>query len=164
MDINSLVSTFSSVGTLAKTLIDERDRQKLSPLQIDLSKSIIEAQPQLLEILSAVTEKERRIYVLEQRIRELEADQADQAEKARYRLTKLGTVGQFFAYTLSDTAKSLESLDESEYFLCQPCFDSGKKVALIGNGEGGWRCPVCKVSARVTPDTFNADISDEGCW
>ncbi|KAF1366255.1 hypothetical protein [Yokenella regensburgei] len=161
MDINSLVSTFSSVGTLAKALIDERDRQKLSTLQIDLSKSIIEAQTQLLEILSAVTEKERRIYVLEQRIRELEADQA---EKARYRLTKLGTVGQFFAYTLSDTAKSLESIDESEYFLCQSCFDSGKKVALIGNGEGCWRCPVCKVSARVTPDTFNVDISDEGCW
>ncbi|OON33543.1 hypothetical protein BTJ39_24055 [Izhakiella australiensis] len=161
MDIISLVSTFSSVGTRAKAFIEERDRQKLSTLQIDLSKSIIEAQTQLLEILSAVTEKERRIYVLEQRIRELEAEQA---EKARYRPTKLGTVGQFFAYTLSDAAKSLESIDESEYFLCQSCFDGGKKVVLIGNGEGGWRCPVCKISARVTPDTFNVDISDDGCW
>ncbi|HCU2161503.1 TPA: hypothetical protein OUI44_000151 [Klebsiella quasipneumoniae] len=44
MDIGSLISTLSSISTLGKALIDERDRQKLASLQIDLSNKIIEAQ------------------------------------------------------------------------------------------------------------------------
>ncbi len=33
---------------------------------------------------------------------------------------------------------------EVAHFLCQPCFDGGKKVVLAGNGDGYWWCPVCK--------------------
>ncbi|MCB7560510.1 MULTISPECIES: hypothetical protein [Klebsiella] len=150
MDVNALLSSLTSIGTIGKALIDERDRQKLASLQIDLSNKIIEAQSELAQVLGTVIEQQRLIPVLEQRIRELEA--AD-AEKASYQLSKLGTVGEFFAYALRADAEPLKGRCETPHFLCQPCFDTGKKAVLIGNGDGYWECPVCHAGAQVTPRT-----------
>ncbi len=150
MDINALISSLTSIGSIGKALIDERDRQKLATLQIDLSNKIIESQAQLLQLLGTVVEQQRLIPVLEQRIRELEADHT---EKARYQLAKLGSRREFFVYSLRTDAESLEGVSEVEHFLCQPCFDAGKKVLLTGNGEGYWFCPVCKHGAQVEPDS-----------
>lgn len=149
MDISALVSSISAIGELGKLLINERDRQKAATIQIDLSNKIIESQTQLLQLLGTVVEQQRLIPVLEQRVRELEADHT---EKARYQLTKLGSCREFFVYSLRPQAEPLEGIREVEHFLCQPCFDAGNKVLLTGNGEGYWFCPVCKHGAQVEPD------------
>ncbi|HBW4576286.1 TPA: hypothetical protein ME922_001077 [Klebsiella pneumoniae] len=152
MDIGSLISTLSSISTLGKALIDERDRQILATLQIDLSYKIIEAQSQFIQLHSTVIEQQRSILTLEERIRELEATGA---EKARYQLTKLGTDGEFFAYALRPESELPEGINEVAHFLCQPCFDAGKKVVLAGNGDGYWRCHICNHGAQVTPSRYD---------
>ncbi|TQI78718.1 hypothetical protein FHU10_1241 [Serratia fonticola] len=167
MDFGALISSVTSIGQIGKALVDERDRQKLAALQIDLSNKIIEAQTQILQLLGTVVEQQRLIPVLEKRIRELEASDA---EKARYQLTKLGSLREFFAYSLRPDAEPLEGTGEVSHFLCQPCFDAGKKVILTGNGEGYWNCPVCRHGAQVEPEapisystgrrTFMDDIDD----
>ncbi|MCL6378674.1 hypothetical protein EXT57_15115 [Pectobacterium brasiliense] len=150
MDIGALVTTFTAIRQIGSALIDERDRQKLAALQIDLTNKLMEVQSQFLELHGTVIDQQRLIPVLEQRIRELEASHA---EKARYRLTKLGSQREFFVYALRPDAESSEGVSEVEHFLCQPCFDAGKKVVLSGNGDGFWQCPICKHGAQVEPTT-----------
>lgn len=152
MDVNALISSLTSIGTIGKALIDERDSQKLATLKSDLTNKIIEAQSQFMQLHSTVIEQQRSILTLEQRIRELEAAGA---EKARYQLTKLGTDGEFFAYALRPESELPEGTGEVAHFLCQPCFDAGKKVVLAGNGDGYWRCHICNHGAQVTPSRYD---------
>jgi hypothetical protein len=146
---------------LGGLLVKERNREKAVSIQIDFSNKLIEVQAKLSELLGTVIEQQRLIPVLEQRIRNMEAQAA---EKQRYVLAKVGSEGEFFAYRLRPPAELKERADEAPHFLCQPCFDAGQKAVLIGNGEGYWECPVCKVGAQTTPvrDLFRSLGRDRG--
>jgi hypothetical protein len=142
MDIPLLLSSLNASKNLVGSLVDERDRQKAAAIQIDLTNKIIEAQSQISEILAAIIDKDGRIQTLTERNRHLEAQQS---EKARYRLAKLGTAGQFFAYQLRPVAELPERSDEPEHFVCQPCLEDGKKrVLLVGDDLAV--CPGCNTS------------------
>lgn len=145
MDISLLLSSLNASKNLVGLLVDERDRQKAAAIQIDLTNKIIEAQAQISEVLAAVIEKDGRIQALAERNRELEAQHR---EKARYRLAKLGTAGQFFAYQLRPVAELPERSDEPEHFVCQPCLEDGKKRVLLVT-EDVAVCPGCKNSTPM---------------
>ena len=144
-DISMLLSSLDAAKTLAGALLDERDRQKAATIKIDLTEKILHAQTQLSEVLGAVISKDAAISTLSQRVRELEAAQG---EKARYQLAKLGVVGDFFAYGLRPAAELSERADEPHHFLCQPCFDAGKKGVLLVT-EYVAVCPLCKNNIPV---------------
>ena len=147
VEIGSLISILSSVGAMARGLVDERDRQKALAIQLDLSEKLLQAQAKFGEVLGAVIEKDRTIQALRERVGELEASQA---EKARYRLAKVGTVGEFFAYQLRPADELTERSDEPVHFVCQPCFDAGKKGVLrIGSYVAS--CPICQTSVSIKP-------------
>jgi hypothetical protein len=135
---------------LAGFAFNERDRQKRATLQADLTAKIIEAQAQFLEIHGAIVEKDRLVQSLSERIRELESRDR---EKERYRLAKLGTLGEFFAYQLRPAGELAERVDEPAHFLCQICFDAGKKSVLVGNGNGFWKCDLCGRGVQADPDS-----------
>lgn len=150
MDVLSAIASLGSglglMKDLGGALLDERDRQKAAAIHIEFTEKLISAQAQLSQVLGAVIEQQRLVPVLEERIRELEAERA---EKNRYVLAKLGTEREFFAYRLRTPAELVERVDEEPHFVCQPCFEAGKKIVLVGNGEGYWACPVCKHGAQV---------------
>jgi len=148
MDISTILSALTSAREWAGLIADERDRQKLATIQINLTNQIIEAQVKLSQVLASVIEKDALIQSLTERCRKLEADQT---QKARYQLAKLGTGRQFFAYQLRPAAELLENQGEIPHFLCQPCFDAGKKSVLVHNGYGYWLCSLCKVGYQVEP-------------
>jgi hypothetical protein len=107
---------------------------------------LIQLQSQLAEIQNAVIEQNGLIEVYRKRISELESHER---ERLRYELCKLGTIGDFMAYRMRPSAELTERVDEPPHFLCQPCFDAGKKVVLKGNGDNFWKCPVCGNGAQV---------------
>lgn len=144
----SILSCLSSAAHLGSLLVNERDREKAAAIQIEFSNKLIEAQAKLSELLGTIIEQQRLIPVLEQEIRDLKAKAA---EKGRYELAKLGTDREFFVYRLRPPSELEERSREVEHFLCQPCFDAGKKVVLSGNGGGYWECPICKHGAQTTP-------------
>lgn len=154
MDIPSWIAgagaSFTVLKDLGGLLLNERDRQKAAAIHVQFTEKLIDAQAQLMQVLSAVIEQQRQIPVLEQRIRELEADRA---EKQRYVLAKLGSEREFFVYRLRDAAELHERVDEIPHAICQPCFEAGQKVVLTGNGDGYWWCPICKHGAQVTEST-----------
>ncbi|MEN9375982.1 MAG: hypothetical protein RL710_1139 [Pseudomonadota bacterium] len=145
MDISLLLSSISGSIELGGLLVNERDRQKAAAIQSDLTEKLIQAQTQVSHVLAAIIEKDGLIQTLTQRNRELEASQSD---RARYQLAKLGTVGDFFAYQLRAPGELGDRRDEPTHFLCQPCFDAGKKSVLLV-GKYTALCSLCKTSFNV---------------
>lgn len=127
MDFSMLITTLGAAKDMAGALVGERDRQKAAVIEVNLTEKILQAQAQLAQVLAAVIEKDAAIRTLGERVRELEAAQN---ERARYQLARLGSVGNFFAYRLRAAAELGERADEPQHFLCQPCFDAGKKSVL----------------------------------
>ena len=140
MDFSTLISSVSSAAELARLLVNERDRQKAAAIEIDLTDKITQAQIQLSQVLGTIIEKDGRIQTLAERVRVLEAEQS---EKSRYRLAKVGTVGEFFAYQLRPAAELDERSDEPAHFLCQPCFDIRQHKSILRTNFGVYICDAC---------------------
>lgn len=150
MDIPLLISSLAGAREAVGMLINERDRQKAAAIQIDLSEKLLQAQALLAEVLGAVISKDAAIGALTERNRQLEAAQS---EKARYELAELSVGGHLFAYRLRAAAELSERANEPPHFVCQPCFEGGKKGVLIAGetwGSRTWICPMCKV--EITGD------------
>lgn len=150
VEIGSAIAVFSTLKDLGAGLVNERDRQKAATIQIDFTNQLIEAQTHLMQLLGTVVSQQGQIGALEQRCSDM---QAAKAEKERYVLAKVGTEREFYAYRLRASAELVERADEVVHFVCQPCFELGKKVVLSGNGDGYWECPVCKHGAQTEPAT-----------
>lgn len=150
IEIGGAIAAFSALKDLGSGLINERDRQKAAAIQVDFTNQLIEAQAHLTQLLGTIVSQQGQIGALEKHVRDMEAAKA---EKERYVLTKMGTEGEFFAYRLRAAAELSERVDEISHFVCQPCFEAGKKVVLSGNGDGYWWCPICKHGAQTSPTT-----------
>jgi DNA-directed RNA polymerase subunit RPC12/RpoP len=140
MDISALIAGLAYSHTLVGALMNERDSQKAAAIKIELTEKITAAQIQLSQVLAAVIDKDATIHRLSERNRDLEAAQR---EKERYRLARIGAVGEAFAYQLRPAAELSERSDEPTHFICQPCFDSGRKAVLQMQGPYA-ACPVCE--------------------
>lgn len=64
------ITSLQNIKTIAGLLIDERDRQKLASIQIDLTETILKTQTELSKIMAGVIEKDTLISTLSKRIRE----------------------------------------------------------------------------------------------
>lgn len=133
IDIATLSASITAAAGLAKALVEERDRLKAASIQLDFTEKLLTLQAQLGEVIAASVDKDASIQALRQRNSELEA--ADR-EKKRYSLAALGIRGDHFAYALRPATELTERVDEPPHFLCQVCFDLGKKVVLKGS-QGG---------------------------
>ncbi len=143
MDVPLLMSSLSGARELAALLVNERDRQKAVAIQIELSEKLLKAQAELAQVLGTVIGQSAALQAQAERIGQLEAAQA---EKARYQLAELSPGRNVFAYRLRAAAELLERADEPPHFICQPCFDGGKKGVLNERdmwGSSVWRCPLC---------------------
>lgn len=145
--LGTSLTALKDIGTVA---FGAHNAQVAMTAKLEFMEKLIEAQTKLSQITAAIVEKDGVIASQSQRIRELEAMQS---ERARYELHKLSVSGNVFAYRLKDAAALAERPDEPVHFICQPCFDSGRKVVLQGDNtyssDGGipvLTCPVCRVT------------------
>ena len=72
-----------AIKNIATALVQERDREKLAALKIDLTDKILDLQTKLLEVQSAVLLEREALRAAQDRVRQLEGDER---EKARYEL------------------------------------------------------------------------------
>lgn len=150
MDVSTGLASFGALTEMLGLLVNERDRQKALTIQIEFTNKLLEAQTHLSQLQGTVIDQQRLIATLEQRVRDMAAREA---EKERYVLAKLGTEREFFAYRLRGSAELVERADELSHFICQPCFETGKKVVLNGNGDGFWECTSCNRGGQLFPGT-----------
>ena len=144
-ELSQLIPMGSAIHQIANAYMNERDREKLAALKIELTDKILDLQTKISEVQGAVILEREALRVAQERIRDLESDQR---EKARYELAKLGTGGDFFAYRLRPQSELPERTSEPTHFVCQPCFDAGKKAVLFV-GEHVAICPICSRQSVV---------------
>ena len=126
---------------IAKTIKDVRDEAALATQVSDIMHSMIDAQAHASAAYARETE-------LTQRIRELEAQVASfekwEAEKQRYQLERVGS--GTFAYRLKES----ERRGEPTHYICQPCYERGKKMIFQFTQEYDrgpvHQCPGCKLN------------------
>ena len=149
-ETSALLASLATIKDLGSALFRERDQQKQAAIQIDLSDKVIHAQAQLSQVLAAVIDKDQTIQTLRDQVRALESAQN---ERDRYALHRLGdgSEGDYFVYKLRAPADLKERADEPAHFVCQTCFDAGKKSVLVHNGEGYWFCHLCSNGWQVSP-------------
>lgn len=148
MDVSLLVSSVSGAIELGRLLVNERDRQKAATIESQLSDKLAQVQIQLSQVLGAVIEKDGLIQTLSERVRNL---QAEQSEKARYRLTKMGSIGDLHVYALRAASELVERADEPPHFLCQPCFDIRKHKSVLRILPYYGICDACSRTVQIEP-------------
>jgi hypothetical protein len=146
-ELSQLIPIGGAIKNITTALVQERDREKLAALKIELTDKILELQTKLLEVHSAVVLESEALRRAQDRIRELESSER---EKSRYELAKIGSVGDFLAYRLRPASELSERQGEPAHFVCQTCFDAGKKSVLVHNGSGYWSCSLCKTGHQTT--------------
>ena len=152
--IAALQASYAFLKDVGGFALNERDRQKFTALNIDLTDKIIQAQANIIQIQDAITSKGVLLRALQERISDMERDER---ERGRYQLTKLGTAGDFFAYKLRPAGELTERSDEPEHFLRQSCFDAGKKgiLRIIGSYCS---CPICHAKTTIAPSATNVAV------
>lgn len=149
-ETSALITSLATIKDLGSALFRERDQQKAAAIQIDLTDKVIQAQVQLSTMLAAAIDKDQTIQALRDQVRALEQAQN---ERDRYALHRLGdgSEGDYFVYKLRAPADLKERAEEPEHYLCQTCFDAGKKSVLVHNGSGYWFCHLCEKGRQVSP-------------
>ncbi|WP_234192674.1 hypothetical protein [Pseudacidovorax sp. NFM-22] len=144
VDIGALASSLTGTLTIAKAIASERDAIKLAELRTQLGEKIIESQGKLLEAQSSIQDQLATISLLRKEIDQL---RAERNERQRYDLAAVGEFGNFFAYKLRPASELVDRATEPQHFLCQPCFDGGRKSVLLLNSHS--YCSICKQTVQI---------------
>lgn len=148
-EISAFLSSVGAAKEIGSALVGERDREKLLALKLEFLEQLVDLGQKTVDIQNTMFEKDARIRELLETVSDL---QRRKSEEDRYVLQNLGTGGiEFFAYALRPAAELADRKDEAPHFLCQPCFNAGKKSVLISNGDGHWRCSACGNGVQAGP-------------
>jgi len=122
MEIKSALDALRETAKLAGTLKEIADSAKLNEVRIAIQEQVIAAQERVLELQSLL--QSDRETIAKQRD-EISCLHRAEVERDKYKLRAVvpGGAVAYFAAANSETG-------EPEHWLCQPCFDAGKKVAL----------------------------------
>ncbi|HKT28781.1 hypothetical protein [Dyella sp.] len=139
MDYASISTAFTALShakQLGEAMIGLRDFNKVASIISEMNGQLLKAQDNLFTHNAQFAELQGKYFEACEEIRKLNEALA---ERGRYALFQLSP--GVFVYRAS------EASGEPQHYLCQPCFDSGKKAVLQKNRKYGTitiDCPMCK--------------------
>ncbi|WP_146165806.1 hypothetical protein [Stenotrophomonas panacihumi] len=144
MDMTSIGTAFTAIDLIRKGLsaaIDVRDFNKAAAELAKLNDALLSAQSALLAQNSALFNLQREKFETAEELRKLKEALA---QKDHYPLVDLG--GGVFAYRVDapphESGTGNPSATQVAHYLCQPCWDGGKRSVLQRYGRGV-KCPLC---------------------
>lgn len=139
--ISTAFTALSHAKQLGEAMVGVRDFNKVASTVADINGQLLKAQESLFTHNAQLGELQAKYYEACEELRKLKETLA---ERGRYQLFQLSP--GVFVYRAS------EAPSELQHFLCQPCFDSGKKAVLQKNRKYGTitiDCPLCKQEFRT---------------
>lgn len=149
------VTAANAALDMMKRGVAARDQKVIEDAVADMTERLRAVNSNALEALQDALRSAQDARAFDKRIAELEKEiatlRAAADDRDRYRLTSLSR--NTFAYTL----KVQE--DGPQHYLCQACYDSGKRIVLqrIG-GKPFLKCSACE--AQVQVDALNAEVRE----
>ena len=144
-EITAALTSLGSLMGIAKTAVEARDDAKAKQAIDDMSERLTAALQGALSLAENASSLRMRLDEVEAELAKLKANVI---ERGRYQLAKLGTAGDFFAYRLRPATELVEQQDETPHFVCQSCFEGGRKVVLQIDSSNA-SCPVCKTQLPI---------------
>ena len=148
MDLSSITTAFTAIDLVRRGLsaaIEVRDFNQAAAELAKLNEALLSAQAALLAQNGALFELQREKFETAEKLRKMEEALA---ERGRYSLVEVTPGG--FAYRVNlapqQGGASEPGSTEPVHYLCQPCFDTGKKIVLQRHAQFGSvhiRCSSC---------------------
>jgi len=162
-EINAAIGAATTAINILKTAVEARDDAKIKAAVIDISIRLLDVSTSADNLAAENGTLQGNLHSAQAELREL---REKVTERDRYTLSKLGSLGEFYAYKLRAPAELSDRTDEVPHYVCQPCFDGGKK-SVLRVGTYTAKCPVCNVvghleNRTVRPRAYGS--SDGGGW
>lgn len=144
MDISYISATITALSTardIAKTAVGIRDFNAMAATVSQLNDQILKAQDSLFSHQSQLIALQEELREAKERLRLAEKVVED---RGRYQLVEL-SLGVFVYLSKSGER---EDLAGTPHYLCQPCFDVGRKAVLLRDENASaisHVCPLCRV-------------------
>lgn len=145
MDFTSIATAIASLKSaqdLAAATLGVRDFNQSAAAIAKINEQLLAAQQGLLMHNASLLQLQQQHFETAEELRKLKEALA---EKNRYVLFDLG--GGVFVYRMDFIPKAggtdEPGLAQPDHYLCQPCWDSGKKSVLQMWGSS-WHCTLCK--------------------
>jgi hypothetical protein len=151
MDISGIAAVTSSVAaaaSMAKALMGIRDHVLISERVAALYDQLLKAQEGLLAHNTALLQLQEEHFKVREEVRALKEAASD---RGRYSLFKFpsGSVAYRMNVTPEEGGAVQPGAAQPEHYICQPCYDIGRKVVLqprylLGGISGGLECTACQ--------------------
>jgi hypothetical protein len=152
MDASQIGIVATSLGLakdIANTMVGVRDFNLIGEKLAALNNQLLQAQDALLAHNAAMFQLQNEHFEAREQLRKL---QEAARERSCYTLVDLGK--GHFAYRMdvapSPGAAGEPVLAHAPHYICQSCYDNGRKVVLQRNYvmgiAGGLECPLCRTA------------------
>jgi hypothetical protein len=155
MDASFVGAAFASLSAakeIGKAAIGIRDFNQMAATVSQLNEQILKAQDalfshqtQLINLQDELLQAKEKLRIAEKVIE----------ERGRYELFQLSQ--GVFVYRAKVGEEGLAAGAEPIHYLCQPCFDGGKKSVLVRHDTAtgfAHHCSLCKIAFRETTVPF----------
>lgn len=152
MDASQIGIVATSLGAardIGKALVGIRDHNLVAEKLAALNDQLLQAQQALLSHNATLFELQQQNFEAREELRKLKESAS---ERGRYTLVDLGKGQLAYRVNVAPTqgASGEPVSADAPHYVCQPCYDNGRKVVLQRNWffetRGGLDCPVCKNS------------------
>ena len=151
--IGSLTTAINAAKDIARATVGLRDFNLVAESVTRLNEQLLKAQDGLLAHNAQLFQLQEENFKAREELRKLKEALN---ERTRYALVNLGQ--DQFAYRVKLTPAPGTTSDpistEPLHYLCQACFDQGRKAVLQAStvwGSKTWTCPVCKIELTMQP-------------
>lgn len=156
MDISALSAALSAISTakaISSSAIAARDDAILKPTIIQMNDQLLKAQEALSLLSAHLLSVQQQLFETSDKLRKAEETIA---ERGRYTLVESGPGNWVYMVNIlpEQSRSGKPGGAQIPHYVCQPCFDSGRKVVLVlkdfPETDPYLMCPVCKASFDAT--------------
>ena len=156
IEISGAISGLSATVQALKAAVAARDEGKINDAISDLKERLFDVQSANLQAVEQLHAAQTKIHALVAELDQLKAKAVERELYVPHNLAQ-GTAS-FFAYRYQGNERARDGSPVPLHYLCQPCFDNGRKsILLVGTGEAF--CPSCKLRAALQPGKGRERIS-----
>lgn len=150
IEISGAIGAISATVTTLKTALAARDEAKIDAAMSDLKDRLFDLQTANLELVEGLHTAQSEIHTLVEEVKELKAKLRERGLYTLHNLAK-GT-DHFWAYRYQGDDGTSDGTSATPHYLCQPCFDSGRKIVLrhfVTELGPYYLCTGCKTEAHL---------------
>ena len=142
--ISAIAGSLKAAADIGKTALDARDAAKLASTVAQMNDKILEAQQRLFVLGTDALALQDELARAKDEALKLKAALQERGRYVLANVTKRHLAYKFKGDPVEDGGDPVEP----EHYVCQPCFDQGRKAVLL-HRTSQWNhyfeCPLCKV-------------------